>query len=43
MRGFRFRLRRSAEGRKRVGLWPTKLLVAREKTPLVPRVEKRGM
>ena len=27
MRGFRF-----------VGLWPTKLLVAREKKPLVPRV-----
>ena len=30
-RGFRFRSRR-------VGLWPTKLLVAREKKPLVPRV-----
>lgn len=25
-------------GRRRVGLWPTKPLVAREKNPLVPRV-----
>ena len=30
----------SALGRRRVGLWPTKLLVAREKKPLVPRVHK---
>jgi len=28
----------SAFGRGRVGLWPKKLLVAREKKPLVPRV-----
>ena len=28
----------SVFGRRRVGLWPTKLLVAREKIPLVPRV-----
>ena len=28
----------SAFGRRRIGLWPTKLLVAREKKPLVPRV-----
>ena len=30
----------SAKGRRRVGLRPTKLLVTREKKPLVPRVGK---
>ena len=30
----------SAFGRRRVGLWPTKLLVEREKKPLVPRVHQ---
>ena len=34
MRGFRFRAARV------FGLWPRKLLVAREKKPLVPRVHK---
>ena len=38
MRGFRSPLVSSAFGRRRVGLWPTKLLVAREKNPLVPRL-----
>ena len=37
MRGLCFRLSRS-NLRRRVGLWPTKLLVAREKKPPVPRV-----
>ena len=44
MLGFRFRLTLvySAISRRRVGLRPTKLLVAREKTPLVPRVRAIG-
>ena len=33
----------SAFGRRRVGLWPTKLLVAREKKPLVPRVSSHRL
>ena len=37
MRGLCFRLSRS-NLRRPVGLWPTKLLVAREKKPPVPRV-----
>ena len=37
MRGLCFRLSRSSL-RRRVDLWPTKLLVAREKKPPVPRV-----
>ena len=44
MCGFRFRLTLvySAISRIRVDLRPTKLLVAREKTPLVPRVRAIG-
>ena len=44
MLGFRFRLMLvySAISRRRVGLRPTKLLVVREKTPLVPRVRAIG-
>ena len=44
MLGFRFRLTLvySAISRRLVGLRPTKLLVAREKTPLVPRVRAIG-
>ena len=38
MRFFFFFLVSSVFGRRRVGLRPTKLLVAREKKPLVPRV-----
>ena len=37
MRGHCFRFSQS-NLRRRVGLWPTKLLVAREKKPPVPRV-----
>ena len=43
MRGFRFRSslkKSSAEGPRRVGLRPTKLLVTREKKSLVPRVNE---
>ena len=29
----------SAFGQRRVGLWPTKLFVGREKKPLIPRVQ----
>ena len=43
MRGFWFRSsvkKSSAEGRRRVGLRPTKLLITREKKSLVPRVNE---
>ena len=33
----------SAFGQRRIGLWPTKLLVGREKKPLVPRVQNPGL